>query len=281
MEGAVPIEVIQNLEFEILKFIRDVCEQNCLRYYLAYGTLIGAVRHQGFIPWDDDIDIHMPRNDYLQLLDILRKNPHPFYKVISIDTTPEFTQILPKMVDTRTELLQDVGFIERVPLGVYVDIWLLDGAGNSFEEAAETYRSAFILNRKWYRAVRKAFGPRDKIIVGLLKWVYHIPEKIKGISYWLIRFDRFCAQKQYDEYEYIGAFETGTPDASRNIWKREWFGDGTYLTFNGESFRSPANYDAILRPEYGDYMRLPPPEKRTSHHSYSLKILDKQILETQ
>ena len=117
MEKEFTIEKVQELEFGILKYIKELCEKYSIRYYLAYGTLIGAVRHKGFIPWDDDIDIMMPRNDYKRLLSILEKDSHPYYKLISYETNDLFQVPLPKIVDTRTVLIQDSDIIEPVPLG--------------------------------------------------------------------------------------------------------------------------------------------------------------------
>ena len=122
---SVNLEQMQKIEFDILKYIKDVCDRNGVIYYLAYGTLIGAVRHSGFIPWDDDIDIHMAREEYFRFVEILKMNPHPYYKLVSRDTDKAFTAPLPKVIDTRINLIQDYGFIEKVTLGPYVDIFIL------------------------------------------------------------------------------------------------------------------------------------------------------------
>ena len=274
---SVPLEVIQNLEFGILKYIRDVCDQNGLRYYLAYGTLIGAVRHQGFIPWDDDVDIHMPRPDYMKFVEIVKKNPHPYYKLISGETAPKFTQILAKVIDTRTKLTQISAWPDGVQLGVYVDIFILDGAGDTMEEAETVYREAYWLFDEWRKSVRKAFYPKvsDPDISrfrSFARWIKYTPERRKGFNYWRNRHDTFSKQYTYDDSHYVAAMAAGTEPPSRNIWVREWFGDGTELLFCGESFRVPADWDSVLKPEYGDYMMLPPEEKRHPKHHYTLVV---------
>ena len=86
-------------------------------------------------------------------------------------------------------------------------------------------------------------------------------------------------QKSFYNYLYVGAMGAGTREATRNVWLKEWFGDGTDVVFNGETFRAPLNWDAVLKPEYGDYMELPPPEKRNSTHRYVLTIPDPNVLE--
>ena len=152
MQEQFTLTKVQELEFGILQFIKKVCDENQIRYYLAYGTLIGAVRHKGFIPWDDDIDIMMPRKDYKKLLAILNEQQHPYYKLISADTDKRFQVPLPKIVDTRTLLVQDYDIIEPVPLGVYVDIFLMDGAGDDYHIAVQHYDEAFKLYRYWKKS---------------------------------------------------------------------------------------------------------------------------------
>ena len=271
---SIPIEVIQNLEFGILKYIRDVCDANDLRYYLAYGTLIGAVRHQGFIPWDDDVDIHMPRPDYMKFVDIVKKDPHPYYKLISRETEPQFTLLLPKMIDTRTKLDQISLWKEKVQLGVYVDIFVLDGAGATLEEAETTYQIAYDIFQHWDNANTRMFYPGKGPFYTFRKWIINTPKRIYGVRRWMDRHFEFSIQKPYDAFEYVGAMAASTPQASRNIWKRASFGTGKEVTFNGESFKAPDDWDAILRPEYGGYMEPPPPYLQVAHHVYNLEIPD-------
>lgn len=275
----VPLYAIQNGEIGILKYIKNVCDQNGLTYFLAYGTLIGAVRHQGFVPWDDDVDIHMPRNDYLKFVKIVQDDPHPYYRLISMETTPRFTLTTAKVIDTRTVLTQVSPCTERVRLGIFVDIFILDGAGDTQEEAEETYKKAYDLFCAWYKAVMKMFYPGTGWKKTLLLWIKHTPERAAGIRYWLEKMDKFNASKAYEDCVFVGALGACTPEPARNIWKREWFGEGTSVVFNGDTFRAPCNWDAVLRPEYGDYMTLPTPEERKPHHYYHLEIPDPAVLE--
>ena len=272
VETSIPIEVIQNIEFGILKYIRDVCNRHGLRYYLAYGTLIGAIRHKGFIPWDDDIDVHMPRKDYLRFVEIVKKEPHPYYRLISTETNFKFTHILPKVIDTRTKLTQKTSWSEKVQLGVYVDIFILDGAGNSIAEAEASYLAARSYRTQWEKSITIMFPPEWTKSHGLNKWLHHIPARMQGFHTLLDKYNHFCMQRPYDDYEYVGAMSAGTIPASRNIWKREWFGEGTEIRFCGEVFSAPNDCDAVLMPEYGDYMTPPPAEQRVSTHRYTLEI---------
>lgn len=271
MEKEFTIEKVQELEFGILKYIKELCEKYSIRYYLAYGTLIGAVRHKGFIPWDDDIDIMMPRNDYKRLLSILEKDSHPYYKLISYETNDLFQVPLPKIVDTRTVLIQDYDIIEPVPLGVYVDIFLMDGAGNDYEQAVKQYNQAFYFYQLWKKSRLKLFPSSMSHIRGLLRWIKNCFYIMKGGHFYMRQLSDYNSQFSFDESKYVATFETGTSDARKCIWEKSDFEPARNLEFNGELFLVPNNYDKVLKSEYGNYMVLPPLEKQVSHHRYNLE----------
>ena len=121
------------LVLDVLSFIHTKCTENNIHYYLAYGTLLGAVRHGGFIPWDDDVDIFMPYTDYLKFVELMRKDRESRYKLVSYEMDKNFTSPLPKMIDSKTLLVQNYAFIEKVEIGTYVDIFILNGAGNEYD----------------------------------------------------------------------------------------------------------------------------------------------------
>lgn len=272
----IELEEMQKIEFDILCYFKMICEKHELRYYLGYGTLLGAVRHSGFIPWDDDIDVIMPRADYLKLIEIMCKEKHPYYKLVSRETVPQFTAPLPKIIDTRTELEQNYCFIEKVPLGVYLDIFILDGAGDSLQEARETFGYAIDLYKKWADADRRMFVPGDNVLVSFLRWLKRLPTKVKGITYRIDALNAFSKQKGFDDSEYVGIYNVGFTEFNRCVWRREVFGEGVYQEFMGELFKVPADFDACLHSLYGEYMKLPPESERITHHKYSLQWKEKE-----
>lgn len=269
----ITIQEVQKLEFEILKYIKDVCDKNNINYYLAYGTLIGAVRHQGFIPWDDDIDIMMPREDFAKFSEVTSKEPHQYYRLVSRENNQNFTAPLPKVVDSRTKLIQNYGLIEKVELGIYVDIFIIDGAGDQEEAAKKHYDESFNLYKKWIRSDTMMFVPQYTKLLSFARWVKYIPEKIMGIYHWLDKIEEHNSSYSFYDKAYVGSLEAGTPHAERNVWPASYFGTDCMLEFNHVNFRVPKQYDAILRSEYGDYMKLPPIEKQNSHHKYQLEWL--------
>lgn len=262
------IREMQEIEFNILKFLKEICDANGLNYYLAYGTLIGTVRSNNFIPWDDDIDIQMPREDYLKLVKIFENDPHPYYKLVSAETDKEFTAPLPKIIDSRIIIDQDYGFIEKVPLGPYVDIFILDGAGDNYKDAINKYSCAYKLYKAWFYADLKLSG----LNLTSLKSLFF---KLFGIKFWLNKLDKFSSNLSFYSAQYVSVLCAGTKNPKRNVWEYNDFGKGIEKEFHGIKFRIPNNYDYILRSEYGEYMKLPEKEKRVSHHKYKVYFTSK------
>ncbi len=261
----------QEIELNILRFLKEVCDKNDLKYYLAFGTLIGATRHNGFIPWDDDIDVWMPKQDIKKLIEIMDKMAHPYYKVVSMYNYPEFTAPLPKIIDSRTKLVQNYGFIERVELGIYIDIFPLDGAGNTLDEAEKLYNEAHSLYKHWNHADTKMFVPDHNKFISLLRWVKHIPDKLYGIHNWLEKLDYYTDMHSYDKCDYVGVLTNMEDTPVGNVFHKNILGSDTFLPFEHEYFRVPEKYDELLTIQYGDYMKLPPEEKQVSHHKYEVE----------
>ncbi|MEY8462818.1 LicD family protein [Streptococcus merionis] len=271
MKNDFTIKDVQDLAFEILKYIKEICEQHSINYYLAYGTLIGAVRHKGFIPWDDDIDIMMPREDFERLVVIMREFPHPYYRLISSETDNRFQVPLPKIIDSRTILIQDYDIVESIPLGVYVDIFLVDGAGDDYLDAVKHYDQAFLYYQLWKKSCLKLFPSSLSYLRGFLRWIKNLPYIVRGSKYYMKLLKEHNTTYEFSKSHYIATFETGTSDASKCIWKKTDFDNKTKLEFNGDLFQVPKEYEKILTGEYGDYMVLPDIDKQVSHHSYVLR----------
>ena len=270
-------EEIQKIELDILVFIKKICEENNLRYYLAYGTLIGAIRHKGFIPWDDDVDIMMPRKDYLKLIELIKKRDQYRFKLVSIDTDSNFTAPLAKVIDTNTRLVQHYGFIEKVELGVYIDVFLLDGASDNYEEALRYYDEAYNLYTCWSRADTKMFTPSTNKLISFSRWLRNLRFKVKGYPYWLKKLEQHNQKYDFDSCKYVSVLEAGTKGAPRNVWPKSYFENTIDVIFEGVKFKAPKQYDEILKKEYGDYMQLPPKEKRVSHHYSDIYWKDSKI----
>jgi len=119
------IEEIQKVDLEILRFFDNVCRENNLTYFLSGGTLLGAIRHKGFIPWDDDVDLVMPRKDFEKLIEILDKSDSN-YKLFIPGCSEDYFYTFGKLVDTRT-VLDEFDYCPIKGMGLYIDIFIMTG----------------------------------------------------------------------------------------------------------------------------------------------------------
>ena len=245
------LDEIKKIELGILDYVVDICEKNNLRYFLAYGTLIGAIRHQGFIPWDDDIDIIMPRPDYEKLLDISASIPNEKYQVLSSRDKSYFYGFA-KVVDKKTRIVDEN--VEKIPeLGVWLDVFPYDGKAskNSFNN-----KLCFYLNKLRAAAVYRKF-PKEKG-ANYLIWMLC---RLVGYRPFLKMYEFFCKKVPFDASEYVGLISDITDYHKHNL-----FSDVIKVKFEGKDYDAPIGYDQVLKTYYGDYMQLPPEEQRVSHH---------------
>lgn len=253
---------------EVLKYVIDVCNKHHLRYYGAYGTTIGAVRHHGLIPWDDDIDIHMPRPDYNKLIELMSKQRDCPYSIIFPKLDNDYYLVYAKVYDNRCTLLERKD--ERCIIGPFVDIFPLDGCTNDQSLA----KSLFYDYRKYigyweytvaYWNVKDYFENLKSKHFGLIMMhtVCHLFKKAVR-KYALKQMHKIESQFEYDKSDMVIVWCTG--HFYDEYYKRSWFGDGVKCEFEDFSMVIPSNYDAYLKCIYGDYMKLPPEEDRVSHH---------------
>ena len=262
------LDEIKQCGFEVLCGVKQVCEAYGLRYSLTGGTLIGAVRHQGFIPWDDDIDIMMPRPDYDRFIEAAKDRDWGFDLHCAELDGKDYWYPFAKACHRKTRL-QERGIAETgVSLGVYVDIFPVDGAGNTLAGAKlRTMVFQFLHGLKvtsnWtcYR--------RSK----LRKWYY---EPARYVCYLLSRLlgrcridgmlNRFLRGKTFDRSAFAGRLVGDY--GSREIMPKALFESVSPVIFAGEQFDAVTDYDTFLRELYGDYMQLPPEEKQVTHHEF-------------
>ncbi len=251
MENLLSLDDIKKIEIGILDYVVSICEKHNLRYYLMYGTLIGAIRHKGFIPWDDDIDIMMPRPDYEKLLDISASSPNSRYQLLS-SRDNGYLYGFAKIVDKQTEIVDET--IEKIPgLGIWVDVFPYDGMTN---KTSWNNKFCYFLNKFRGAAVYKEF-PQGKG-ANYLTWKLC---RLIGYRFFLNLYERFCRSIPYDSSQYVGLISD-----MLDYHERELFSQTTKVEFEGKKYDAPIGYDKVLRNYYGDYMQLPPEDQRQTHH---------------
>jgi len=250
------LKEVHEAEFKILEAVDDLCRRHNITYTLYCGTLLGAIRHKGFIPWDDDIDLAMPYEDYKRFLEVAHELPAP-YVMQNRWNTRAFHYVWSRVyADGTAYIKKGMKQPGDLHMGVWVDIYPFIGAAKSKKaqklqwfliECATASRTAEL-----YRAT----GDAKKFSQ---KFMMHVP-------YWFRRFaGNLClrlAVKDPEKCETKGTLDAAEFEGKykRDDWK-EW----TTAEFEGREFPIPVNYDGMLRIMYGDYMKLPPEDKRCAH----------------
>lgn len=265
-ENGKPITVQERcaIELALLERFDAFAREHGLTYWLFWGTLLGAVRHKGLIPWDDDIDIAMPQQDYLRLIELMRSGPleEEHIRLNAFELDERYTRPFAKLCDTRTVLYEDFD-ISYVEEGVYIDIFPLLPAPESADERAA-------MRKRWRR---------DFVMSGLSKGRL-VPHKsmAKTAAKALLRpFAKLRGYRPYisDLCGDIARASTSLDACSRVLCVEEsvkefdaaWFAQTTLLPFEHLTLPAPACWDEMLTTLYGDYMTPPPEDKRFRHQS--------------
>lgn len=256
------LQMQKSILLELLLELDKFCKENNIPYYLIGGTLLGAIRHNGFIPWDDDIDICMFRKDYEKFIKIYKSN-NSKYKLFALETKKDYYYPFAKLVNDETILIESGN--EKNPIGIYVDIFPIDNCpGKTLEEA---YKNIDRMNvYRWLRNFKIInFSMKRNILKNLILLfgkILVIPITKRKISE-LISYN---AKKNIDiNCQFVGEL-VNTTYGYGEVYDRIHFGEGIEVVFEEKLFTAPKDYDYILKSMYGDYMKLPPEEKRISNH---------------
>lgn len=269
----VTIEEMRKIMLDMLVEFDAFCASHHLRYFLSMGTLLGAVRHHGYIPWDDDIDVGMPRADYEKFVTLYNKEKtNPDFAFFSYHQNPELYLSSGKFYDTRTVLKEVTD--SPVSIGVYLDVFPLDNIGNTEAEAQRFTKEALkyrwrLTKRTWKVNVPGRVWYKNCAVAVLKFFSSHKP-----VSVLVKEQDDFCSSRMSDQLEpYVSHVCRAR---KQEILKGEWFEKTVPMPFEGHSFQVPENYDAVLKVFFGDYMTLPPENKRVPHHVYDVWYRDEE-----
>lgn len=257
MKKNIEVNELKKNQLDILKSIDEYCKKYNLRYFLAYGTLLGAVRHKGFIPWDDDIDIIMLREDYEKFVMNFKDER---YKVFATELFSEYPYPYAKVGDTKTYFEEEVK--DKFAMGVNIDVFPIDKLPQ-YKMSSILRKRNFLQNVWTFK--RLPCVKRRGLMKNIILFVLHVlllPFPMKCI---VKKMDSFAKKYRSAETMLCGNLVCGyDPD----VYPILDFKESVYLPFEGYSFPCPKNYDNVLKIMFGDYMKLPPKEKQVSHHHF-------------
>ena len=259
------IREIQQMELGIMEYIHETCQKIGVKYFLAYGSLIGAVRHKGFIPWDDDMDICMLREDYEKLQDYLISNPDERYEVMSYKNNLNYVYPFMKVQDNQTYLLEEDVRIDS-NMGIYVDIFPVDGYED--DSVFKDKMTRLIKKRQLSCYTFKGITNTKSLLNSLIRYISVIIFYFTNTNKYIRGIDELAQSRKVDDYELVDYLIY--KDMNKPVWKREWLKQTITGVFEGKEFMIPKNYHEILTSDYGDYTQLPPVELRFSHHDFQL-----------
>ncbi len=249
------------------KYTAQFLEEHNLKYWACGGTCLGAVRHKGFIPWDDDIDIMMPRNDYYKLLSLRSEMSGSGYRMEDIHDNG-FYYDFGKIMDSNTTIWE-YKYIPYV-LGVYVDVYPVyqtDLSENEINKNIEDYYNLYKGKlEKTFLHPKLSDWFSDRKDFSLRLYLYYLKNKLKGYNHDIL-FKKWVEMEKTlnkDKGESIVSYIEGYP--GRKIYKKEWFDNLIDYPFEDITIKIPANYDAYLTHVFNDYMKMPPEKDRISIH---------------
>lgn len=261
------IREIQKESLKILLFVDELCNKLNLNYCVMYGTLIGAIRHNGFIPWDDDVDIFMSRKDYLILQEYFMQHKDELkpFEFFSKDTRDVYPYMIGRICNTnfimKSEIEGDYG------MGTFIDIYPMDGAGNG--NAILPFLKSRLFSSMYYMKSRTHYIPSEKKYLNILKRIIFMFVNLFSYDYLRRNLENLVNCFEYEKSIYVAQMDCFS-EGKRNMYLKKDLEETCYHEFEGCLVRIPKNYDSILRQLYGDYMKLPPEENRIGHHFYRI-----------
>lgn len=254
----------KQLMTDMLQNFHDICVQHNLRYSLAYGTLLGAIRHQGYIPWDDDVDVMMPRVDYDKLMQISASEFNCDYELKEHNRSNCYIHPMAKLVNVKTLLVEHINKDSVPELGVYIDIFPVDKIPLNEKKRNSLYKKCRLNYFKLCYSVIK-YQPSPSFLKNIIKKIL--------LSYYTMRSSK-PFMKKYDEYvRYSKSLDSDYGkvivicEECHDEMKMEAFNNLILTPFENKQFYIIKNYDQLLTNEYGDYMQLPKEEDRVTHDS--------------
>ena len=263
---------LQKVEFELLKIFIDICQKLDLNYFLVCGSALGAARHGGFIPWDDDMDVGMYRKDYNKFMELAPALLPEGIFLQNHKTDPQFPQVFAKLRNSNTTYIEKSMSKLNINHGIYIDIFPLDGYPDDSSAQKRLKYLKILYVRQLTCACRLPKTLKGKLSVSAFRLLgYH-----KRTAKIAEKYEAYISQYPVENSKII--CNHGTWYGSRDFISAEYYGKGTDIMCEGIKVRVPEKYEEYLTALYGDWRTPPPLEKQKGHHYYEICDIEKSYL---
>lgn len=264
------IKIIHKKDLELIKIFINICEENNLKYYMIGGTLLGAIRHRGFIPWDDDMDVAMPREDYNRFTEIFNDYSYESIELVSYKKDKNYKYYTSRLCNTKYKIVENT----ENKTNIFIDILPIDGfPKNKF------IRNLHILKVLYHRMkisfyhsntidMKRKRNLMEKILIKIAKKISF--NKIINQEKEKEKIDRILGKYSFYNSELVGTIMGAY--RQREIVPKKYFGIPTKYKFENIQIKGPEKYDLYLTHIYGEYMKLPKKENRRTHCKYIEEI---------
>ena len=276
------LERVWRTEIEIYREIAKICERHGLRYYAAYGTAIGAMRHKGFIPWDDDMDVCMPRKDYDAFVRYAETELPEKMGIEGIGYTEGFVMPFVKIQNKRTVFVEVSDQDKRYRSGIYVDVFPMDAAPKTEELKRKQRRKCIRIGRAMVLAeyahgkLPEGMNPLARAAVQAGSFLAHCALKLCGQSAAKLNRAFYREATRYETEDVTEYVLMAYLAEETEYTPAEWIFPTREVPFEDITVRVPKETDRYIRNMYGDYMQIPPPEKRHNHCPAILRFEDEE-----
>lgn len=262
------MEESRKILINMLDALSDYCDQNQIRYTLSGGTLLGAIRHKGFIPWDDDIDINMPRPD-IERLYLISNGKIGKYSLIK-PGEDRFTGSFYRLYDDTTVMENALGMKNNQPIynPVFVDIFPVEGLPDSHIARWMYYETASFLRKTMRVAQRENIAAKNKRQL-LLNYIGYYPAHFLGYDRLAKWFQSYIQHYDFETSRYVGVM-SASKYKLQEVIDREGYTSIVDVVFEGKKYHGPSNYDQYLSQLYGNYMEMPPADQQKTHHTFKV-----------
>lgn len=257
------LQELKEIEFNLLKVFDAFCKENNIKYYLSHGTLLGAIRYKGFIPWDDDVDLLIPREDYSRMLSLFKDSDR--YRLFAFEKNRDYRFPYAKLCDMTTRK-DEPGYNNGLELGLDIDLFPLDAWDDDLEKARQEVK---YIQKNIFRLSLTKLKKPDSVnpVKRFVKRIAMIFCRMFGSKHYIKKILEMSHREGQKGINYLGC-KAWCVYGERGIIPAEVFKETIEIEFEGEMFPAPKDYDTYLTCLYGDYLPEPPKEKQKTHHSF-------------